>query len=522
MKKNVLALSIATMVGGLGFANVASADVVRLNGNPVGVHGAHTASTATTLKVAEGGVGTALVVPYFTTQNDNMTVLHVTNTDTLRGKAVKVRFRGAANSDDILDFQVFLSPGDVWTAAVTTGPDGVAQLTTADNSCTIPALTPNVAQSFITARLNPALTGDALAAQTREGYIEIFNMADIPVNNAANSLYTAIKHVKGVAPCTAAVLDALETNIYTEQGVLDAGFAAPTGSLMGDWYIMNVAQTTTFSGAATAIQALDGNGAPAASNFVYFPQNSTAALNVTNGVNTADPLFIAGKIVAANYDLPDLSTPFVTAPTPDVFVAGALTGFGSARAQAVELTKALAVSSVTNQYANDLGVSAKTDWVFSMPTRRYSVAYDYAATGAADKRVFTKLSTDFFTAANTAVSGNNICVNAEKQTFWDREENTKSQGAVFSPSTVDKTQFCGETSVLSFADAGTSVLGATVARQNVTGAFVNGWSTTTVANTVANNGLPILGASFIKLTNPSASAGTSGTYGITWPHRFTK
>ena len=28
--------------------------------------------------------------------------------------------------------------------------------------------------------------------------------------------------------------------------------------------------------------------------------------------------------------------------------------------------------------------------------------------------------------------------------------------------------------------------------------------------------------SFIKLTNPQASAGMSGTYGITWPHRFTK
>ena len=35
-------------------------------------------------------------------------------------------------------------------------------------------------------------------------------------------------------------------------------------------------------------------------------------------------------------------------------------------------------------------------------------------------------------------------------------------------------------------------------------------------------GLPILGASFIKLENPSASAGKSGTYGITWDHRFTR
>ena len=34
------------------------------------------------------------------------TLLNLINTDTVRGKAVKVRFRGAANSDDVYDFQV--------------------------------------------------------------------------------------------------------------------------------------------------------------------------------------------------------------------------------------------------------------------------------------------------------------------------------------------------------------------------------------------------------------------------------
>ena len=501
MKKNVLALSIAAMIGGLGFAGAASADVVRM-----------AASTATALELAEGGVGHALVVPYFNAQNGNMTVLHVVNTDTTKGKAVKVRFRGAANSDDILDFQVFMSPGDVWTGAVTAGADGVAQLVTADNTCTLPTLTPGVAQPFITSRLNPALTGDALANQTREGYVEIFNMADIPKPAVLkDSLYEAIKHVGGKAPCTAAALNATLTNITDEAGALAAGFAAPTGSLMGDWYIINVAQTTTFSGAATAVVATNG-GVSAPSNFVHFPQLDNAA---TAAGNTADPLLLSSAVTAAYYDLPDLSTPFVTAP-----------GAGAAVAQANLLSQALAVKSVTNQYANDASITAKTDWVFSMPTRRYSVALNYAKLNSADTAVkaaareYTALPGNYFTSANTAVSGQLICVTAAGQSFWDREENTKTSGAVFSPGTVGKTQFCGETSVLSFADAGTSVLGASVARQNVTGAYVNGWST--VATPGNGNGLPILGASFIKLTNPQASAGMSGTYGITWPHRFTK
>jgi hypothetical protein len=498
MRKNILSLSIAAMIGGLGFAGVASAGVVRM-----------AESTATALELSEGGVGHALIVPYFNAQNGNATVMHVVNTDTQNGKAVKVRFRGAANSDDILDFQVFMSPGDVWTAAVTAGADGLAQITTADNTCTLPTLTPGVAQPFITGRLNPALTGDALANQTREGYVEIFNMADIPKPaTLKDSLYEAIKHVNGKGPCTAAVLNNTLTNFTGETAAKAAGFAAPTGSLMGDWYIINVAQTTTFSGAATAIVATNA-GKSAPSNFVHFPQLDAAAVAAGN---TADPLLVSGAVTAAFYDLPDLSTPFVTAP-----------GATAASAQASLLTNALAVKSVTNQYANDPSISAKTDWVFSMPTRRYSVAMDYSkinATPKAEGRVYTALTSDWFTANNTTVSGQLICVTSNGQTFWDREENTKTSGAVFSPGTVAKTQFCGETSVLSFADAGTSVLGATVARQNVTGAYVNGWSSVDTTN--GGVGLPILGASFIKLTNPQASAGVSGTYGITWPHRFTK
>ena len=531
MRKNVLALSIAAMIGGLGFAGVASADVVP------GTGATFTATTmnttdATSLQVSQGGIGHSLIVPYFNAQNGNMTVLHVVNTDTVNGKAVKVRFRGALNSDDILDFQVFMSPGDVWTAAVTAGSDGVATLTTGDGTCTLPALAKGVPQAFVQDRLNPALSAADKANNTREGYVEIFNMADIPVNNATTSLYTAIKHVNGVAPCTASVLNATLVNHTTEAAAADAGFNTPTTGLYGDWYIINVAQTTTFSGGATAITALNAAGKAGRGNFVHFPQNANANANPMEA--SADPLFrsdsvdsagnaVTAKIAAANYDLPDLSTPYTS-----------LAGLGttpalSPLAQATNLTNAIKVTSITNQYANDASISAKTDWVFSMPTRRYNVAANYAATGttATDYRLFSDLGAvrigdEMFTAGNTTALATNgaICVNADSQTFYDREETTKTSGAVFSPGTVSATRFCGETSVLSFADSGVSVLGGSVARQNVSGVYTNGWAVLSTNN--SGKGLPILGSSFIKLSNPSATANTSGTYGITWDHRFTR
>jgi len=96
-----------------------------------------------------------------------------------------------------LDFQVLMSPGDVWTAAVTAGTDGKSRLSTSDASCTVPdTIRTNKGVDFVTDRVDPKATD--VNAQTREGYIEVINMADIP---AGSALFTATKHVSGVAPC---------------------------------------------------------------------------------------------------------------------------------------------------------------------------------------------------------------------------------------------------------------------------------------------------------------------------------
>ena len=582
MKKNVMALSIAAMIGGLGFAGAASADVVVGTGaGTVADYAVNKINTPTAaaLAVTAGGVGHALVVPYFNAQNGNMTVLHITNTDQVNGKVAKVRFRSASNSDDLLDFQVFLSPGDVWTAAVTADANGLAQITTADNTCTVPALT---TESFnnSTSRLPGYLTEAQRTALTREGYVEVFNVADITALKAydaagalaaagpnRSALYTATKHVSGVAPCSVAgstarsALNAAAIADYTTQAqITAAGLDSPTGGLMGDWYIINVPQTTVFSGAATAIAANTAGGVNGVANFRHFAQlgNSLVTLNV-NGADgvTADPLFRALNVFDAtgtavpvatlpmlNYDAPDLSTPFFGAANS-----------ANTRAQATNLLTALAVKSVTNQYALDATITAKTDWVFSMPARRYNVVANYAAvtgtSGAtgptssnAKYRLFTDLNASatqagewfypavsaayatggaaFKNAGNTTVDTNgNICVYADGQKFFDREETSATAGPVFSPGTASSVAFCGEVSVLAFSDTGNSVLGASVARSTITsGIYTNGWGVIDTTN--AAQGLPLLGNSFIKLTNPQAGVGVSGTYGISWPHRYTK
>lgn len=520
MKKKILALSVATLLG--GFASASMASVI------VGTGAGLTATGATDLAFSGDGIGHALVVPYYSVQSGNQTLINLVNTDTVNGKAVKVRFRGAQNSDDVFDFQVYLSPGDVWAANVSQGADGRATLTTDDNSCTLPA---NVSQAFITDRLS----GDAAqkAAGTREGYVEIFNMADIPSNSATNSLYAAIKHnASGNVTCGTALTN-LSTDITTQSAAGAAGFDTPTSGLMANWTIINVPTAAAWTGSAAALVATGGNGR---GNFVWFPQIADSAAAVA-AASTADPLIVggldaagvavaAGEIAAGFYDLPDMSTPY--------------TGVISPAEQASNLTRALAVASISNEFLTDSSINAATDWVFSMPTRRYSVAVDYvnnvggvnvprlvfnAAVADDQTDAGTIAASRWFRPGNVTISGSSACVELGTGAVrvTDRSERTQTTGFVISPGTPTALQFCGETTVLGFN--GTSVLGATVATKNIeTSGYVDGWARISTLNNAggANRGLPVLGQAFVEVVHPSVAAGTAGNFGGSWDHRYTR
>lgn len=530
MKKNVLALSIAAMIGGVGFMGAASAGNVIYNGT------VPAANPADTLSVTSDGVGHILLVPYFSTQNGNVSLLNITNTDQKNGKAVKLRYRGAANSDDVYDITLLLSPGDMWSANVSQD-GGVSFLTTNDNSCTLPAA---VNAPFSTVRVR----GED-PKETLEGYIEILNTADIPKfladdtgapTTTANPLYNAIKHDStGTPKCgtipsqTADVTAMVSTPDGTTNAANDRGYSYPTGGLMANWSIVNLAKSGSFTGAATAIVAsVGGDKVAAQANIVFSPQDDAdqaGGLAAIQGL-TADPLLAGGvdaaaaavpaTIAAKNYDFPDLSTPYVGNPA----VAGA------ALAQAEALSGSLATLSVTNEYMTSPDVGFATDWTFSMPSRRYNVALDYSKPQA----VYAAGGT-YFTAANAKLNTakTQICVPASYADlqYYDTSEQGKAAGGyVISPQPAGANlAFCGETSVLGFnqgtfaPDTATSVLGALIARQSIntvkaaktSEAYTDGWMTIATDNGAL--GLPILGHAFAKALSSTANLG-----GI-WAHR---
>ncbi len=615
MRKSLIAQSVAAVIAGLVVSTGASAAVVGPTAaaavlQPAVATVADAAASlvaAQELVVNTDGIGHINLIPYYTVQGGYDTYVNIVNTDTRNGKAVKVRFRGASNSDDVFDFTLLLSPGDKFGFAVTRdATSGLPKIALAgDTSCTLGDGVNNInGKSFITSRLNPRLTGDALAAEAREGYVEILNMADIPPNAGTSSLFQTVKHksVGGTwkATCDLTILaNTLGSNPTTYADAQSRGLEVPSTGLVTNWTLINVAKAAAYTGAATAVEARTTAGIPGYGNIVLFAQNATAlpfqfdaGSPAAGGVSfyTADPLlrsWTAGGATAAttpgNYDLPDLSTPYLNAAlTAGVLTTAAAPAAGAdiPLSYAAELTRSLAVSSVANEFNTFDGLAASTDWIFSLPTRRYNIAVSYGATAALMGIVasdYTDGATlfpvgapvapvNYFvenTATGAAAPNGNVIFNPDDTTKayqlcvtgiafaspWtggtssltadprrsgatlDFDERNltvddPSNPFVISPSqpgVVPTLAFCGEVAVFKFgrAAADASVLGATVAVKGLQDIeFDNGWTRLATPGW-ANAGLPIIGSAVTELNNSGVGAVGAG-YGQTFPHRMTR
>lgn len=576
MKKSLLALSAAALVGGLGFVTAAQAIVVMENDNK------DSNFTAEKLNDVEvGGVGHILFTPYYSTVNGNTTLISLVNTDKKNGKAVKVRFRGAANSDDVLDFTVLLSPEDVWTASIEPSASGVAKIVSPDTTCVLPeGLKDGV--DFLTTRLDPKLSDEAKAFHTREGYVEFLNMADIP---AGTAVYKAIKHVDNKAPCTESVMEMLmntEIKSVADAAGKDFGLVRPTGKLFGNWSIFNNVSVTSYGGGHAAVRAVKADGSNGAARLFFAPQSASqdpiTAVEVTPGnhidvaaLNTADPILVGGLAgahqkwvsgpertpgsdfsAAVNpvwVDLPDLSTPYTKKDFSDT-VNGELNK-KDPQLRAAALSKSLAATAIMNEFIatpDSASVPFQTDWVFSQPTRRYQAAMAYSPAGADYKNMPVSAKLESTTARYYSVGipsytnnlspresksnsglalGDVLCVYGEVN-GTNREEFRASIGGAFSPlPTVGKTRLCGEVATLTFNRAESKVLHASLTNERADvkagGKFVDaGWATLSLKSAgeegagYKNNGLPVLGYAATAFSNGR----TNGNFGDAIGHRY--
>jgi hypothetical protein len=463
------------------------------------------------------GLGEALIYPYYTVNNDPAgnafnTFISVVNTTT-DVKVVKVRFREGKNSAEVLDFNLYLSPNDVWTGAVVPSTSDVtspAMLVTTDKSCTNPPI-PAAGQPFLNFQYSGA-TADGLAAtldRTREGYAEMFEMGRL----VPGALATAAIHVAGVPTCTGLTGPLLP--------LVAAATTSPTGGLMGTGTLINVT-----SGRDTMYNA-NAYGAWSATALYSDIGNDLPNFSQTNP---------AQSVV--------VSLPTATATTQTVYISS-WTGTAPVTAGAKAASATMMHADVLNEYILDSATRSNTDWVLTFPTKRLFVS---TATVVAP---FTNLLT---------TSG--ACEIIDLTSFNREEASLAPAGALFSPLPPGATanSLCWESTVVSFRNGSTSspsapavpslVLGSqNVTAIGVTTTFQNGWAdihfsganastvglvsdATSVSAIIGGalstsaqtfHGLPVVGFMIRTFANGTLTCGTAtcqGNYGGSVSHAY--
>ena len=484
MKRNSLTTAVVAGIAGVaGFAGLANA--VDLNPD---------------------GLGQVLIYPYYTVNKSQDSLFTVVNTTGI-GKAVKVRFLEGYNSREVLDFNLFLSPHDVWTASVSqVGDSDGAKVSTSDKSCTSPTIPPG-GQPFTSAGYDgsgqdpdtgvqiPADGGPTDITRTREGYLEMITMGDIP---AGTALAADITHVLNGQPDGGTPPDC-------SQGTLDAdapgSVVAPTsGGLFGSGAIANVPQGTFYSYNADAI---DGFTEIALYHGTESLQPSLQDANnpsvVATGIARAF-VFINGQLLTADY------------------------AFGVDAVSAV-----LMADTIYNEYLVDPDFGANTDWVVTFPTKRFYV----------DDSLYSRAPADPFVEAFDGESNVTVGIN-----LYDREEgHTTRQGGFSPPVGTRPSSLPFEVNVISFltdtaAGDPSGVFGSFL-RPNVPPYGNDGWMALDLfsgdgghmlpggiesdgTTAVTLNGLPVTGFMAYQVINANAQPGLLANYGGLFRHRASR
>jgi hypothetical protein len=363
MKKSSLTTAVvAGLAGVAGLVNVSNA----LNVNP-------------------DGLGQVLIYPYYTVNAGNTTLVSIVNT-TDDVKAVKVRFLEGRNSQEVLDFNLYLSPFDVWTGGIIDRGNGAgpAYLVTNDNSCTVPRIKGNPSfpngvpfVNFEYASNNDD-GGPYELERTREGHIEMIEMGRV-VNNGDNSTVapsptvgstSAIdRQTNPAAFATAALATAAihaqsgaNAGIPNNCGRIEAAWATggqwatnanldidtPNGGLFGSGSIVDVANGSNLAYNADAIEG-------------FFVSESFANLHANPG--TVDPTLgdarssDSGEATAVIFDNGQLLQFTYT---------GALAGRDAVSAVFMH-------NEIYNEYNTSASVDADSEWVITFPTKRLHV-----------------------------------------------------------------------------------------------------------------------------------------------------
>ena len=427
------------------------------------------AGTAEAVHINPDGLGQVLIFPYYTVRAGQFTAISIVNTQN-NTKIVKVRFLEGKNSREVLDFNLFMSPNDVWTGAVVATSDG-AKVISNDNSCVAPSdlfaetRRDGLGVQFLNEFKNYEYTGNSATGtvdnatmntldRTREGYFEVIEMSVIDDNaitgdamtagNTAPTVTAFIKHNSAGVPANCTALDNFDGNSgaatrFQNIGGVGVFNQPPRGGLAGRASIINSATGSNYTFSPTALDAWSTASS-------YTASGSTSP-KLTDAIPNTSNIFTAAGVVTATWGA-----------VPGGAVAGLLMR-----------------NTVQNEFILDAGTQSSTDWIVTFPTKRYQIA---VGPGAAAAGPF---------ANNFHNTTNDGSCDSYGVSVFNREELPPSGGStLIQPSpqpviTVFGNQLCWEANVVPFQAA--SLLGSTNTAPLVASlqAFVGGATSVSVA-----------------------------------------
>jgi hypothetical protein len=445
------------------------------------------ASAAQAAIPGDDGTGSVLQYPYYTVNGGHDTYMSIVNS-TASTKAVKVRFLDGKNTREVLDFNLFLSPFDVWTAALVKSTAGGVTLKTTDVSCTTPQI-PSAGVDFRTFRFTERDQDGAIIdnsiGRTTEGHIEVIEMG--VVTNA--DMVAATTHVNGVPGTSSTRNCAWLQSIYngnTSVNVpFNTGLTAPTGGLFGSAGILNVAAGTAYSYNAESINA------------VFSAPIFTVPGSIFPNLSQADPsasFFQGSNVFTANY------------------------------ASGIDAVSVLSqASALLNEWITDPAIGGGTDAVVTFPTK-------WAYTPACG----------FIASAPFVNSG--FCANGAPEVIavsaYDREERTSFANIDFSPLPASgSTSLPWEVNVVTIDNS--NVLGSSLKNNFKPPVGNSGWFKISFNNSVNRvitslpgatrngtacgiltaRGLPVQGFVVQKYVNGNVG-GILSNYGANYNHRY--
>jgi len=299
-----------------------------------------------------GGMGQVLVSPYYTVNAGHQSLVTIANRSD-QGKALKVRFFEGRNARQVLDFNLYLAPHDLWTGSVfSLAEDGPANLITLDRSCTVPAIrtSTSLPQTSSGRRYVPfnnfgfsGLRDDAgpnELTRTREGYFEVIEMGTV-INAAQRSLNDISPGSDGTpANCGRVESAWLEGGYWAVAPEVD--LLPPTGQLTLTVSLVHTLDGTMYSFAGAAIDRFSsivqhtgpGNPLPNLSSAVSDPALAVVDAHIR----------IGGQPYTARYP----------------------------QARAIDAVSALFMAaSVENEFISNAATAGRSSWVLTFPTRRF-------------------------------------------------------------------------------------------------------------------------------------------------------